>query len=144
MGRKAPRELDLLIDGEWVKAQSEQTFQTYNPATGDLLAECAQGDEVDIDIAVRAARRAFESGPWSRLTATERDSVYWTQFDKGYRGKVRAKRTVKALLGVLTGFVAVAAAMQVNRNLSVPIVTAALALALAACGASGTPQNVGA
>ena len=77
VGRKAPRKLDLLIDGEWVKAQSEQTFQTYNPATGDLLAECAQGDEVDIDIAVRAARRAFESGPWSRLTATERGRLIW-------------------------------------------------------------------
>ena len=61
-----PRRLDLLIDGEWVKAQSEQTFQTRNPATGELLADCAQGDEVDIDIAVRAARRAFESGPWSQ------------------------------------------------------------------------------
>ena len=44
------RRWQLLIDGEWVKAQSEQTFQTYNPATGELLAECAQGDEVDIDI----------------------------------------------------------------------------------------------
>ena len=77
VGRKAPRKLDLLIDGEWVKAQSEQTFQTYNPATGDLLAECAQADEVDIDIAVRAARRAFETGPWSRLTATERGRLIW-------------------------------------------------------------------
>ena len=63
VGRRLRRKLDLLIDGEWVKAQSEQTFQTHNPATGELLAECAQGDEVDIDIAVRAARRAFESGP---------------------------------------------------------------------------------
>ena len=77
VGRKAPRQLDLLIDGEWVKAQSEQTFQTYDPATGDLLAECAQGDEVDIDIAVRAARRAFESGPWSRMTASERGRLIW-------------------------------------------------------------------
>jgi hypothetical protein len=64
--------LNLLIDGEWTSAKSEQTFQTYNPATGELLAECAQADEVDIDRAVKAARRAFESGPWSKMTASER------------------------------------------------------------------------
>ena len=45
VGRKAPRKLDLLIDGEWVKAQSEQTFQTHNPATvrqnvGDSYRGC--------------------------------------------------------------------------------------------------------
>ena len=60
-----------------MKAKSEQTFQTHNPATGELLAECAQGDEVDIDLAVRAARRAFESGPWSGMTATERGRLIW-------------------------------------------------------------------
>jgi len=62
------RRWQLLIDGKWVKAKSEQTLQTHNPATGELLAECAQADEVDIDRAVRAARRAFESGPWPAMT----------------------------------------------------------------------------
>jgi len=62
VGRHAPRKLDLLIDGEWVKAQSEQTFQTYDPATGELLAECAQGDEVDIDIAVRRPGKRSRPG----------------------------------------------------------------------------------
>ncbi len=71
------RRWQLLIDGQWVDAQSEQTFQTRNPATGELLADCAQGDEVDIDIAVEAARRAFVSGPWSRITATERGRLIW-------------------------------------------------------------------
>ena len=74
---RTPHEWDLLIDGEWVKAQSEQTFQSYNPATGELLATCQQADEVDIDIAVKAARRAFDSGPWSRMTATERGRLIW-------------------------------------------------------------------
>ena len=64
------RRWQLLIDGEWVKAKSEQTFQTHNPATGELLAECAQADEVDIDRAVTAARRAFETGPWPAMTAS--------------------------------------------------------------------------
>jgi phenylacetaldehyde dehydrogenase len=72
-----PRRRQLLIDGKWVNAKSGQTFQTRNPATGELLADCAQGDEVDIDIAVKAARRAFVSGPWSRLTATERGRLIW-------------------------------------------------------------------
>src|SRR6266536_2555510 len=71
------RRLKLLIDGDWVNAKSEQTFQTYNPATGELLAECAQGDEVDIERAVKAARRAFESGPWPKMTASERGRLIW-------------------------------------------------------------------
>src|SRR5215218_1996466 len=71
------RRWELLIDGESVKAKSEQTFQTHNPATGELLAECAQADEVDIDRAVRAARRAFETGPWPAMTATERGRLIW-------------------------------------------------------------------
>jgi phenylacetaldehyde dehydrogenase len=67
----------LLIDGEWVDAKSEQTFQTFDPATGNLLAECARADEVDIDRAVKAARRAFETGPWPRMTASERGRLIW-------------------------------------------------------------------
>jgi len=72
-----PRQWQLLIDGEWVKARSEQTFQTRNPATGELLAECAQAAEIDIDRAVSAARRAFETGPWSTMTATQRGRLIW-------------------------------------------------------------------
>ncbi len=71
------RKLQLLIDGEWVDAKSERTFQTRNPATSELLAECAEGDEVDIDRAVKAARRAFEQGPWPKLTASERGRLVW-------------------------------------------------------------------
>jgi phenylacetaldehyde dehydrogenase len=67
----------LLIDGEWVDAKSEQIFQTFDPATGNLLAECARADEVDIDRAVKAARRAFESGPWPKMTASERGRLIW-------------------------------------------------------------------
>ena len=77
------RRWQLLIDGKWVKAKSEQTFQTHNPATGKLLAECAQADEVDIDRAVRAARRAFESGPWPAMTATERGRLIWSWTTRG-------------------------------------------------------------
>ena len=52
--------------GEWVKAKSEQTFQTHNPATGELLAECAQVDQVDIDRAVSARGEHSRLGHRSR------------------------------------------------------------------------------
>ena len=48
------------IDGRFVDAVSGKTFSCINPATGALLAEVAEGDQADIDLAVRAARRAFE------------------------------------------------------------------------------------
>jgi phenylacetaldehyde dehydrogenase len=67
----------MLINGKWVEAASGKTFSTYNPATGEVLARVAEGDKEDIDRAVRAARAAFETGPWSRLTASERGRLIW-------------------------------------------------------------------
>lgn len=61
----------LFIDGKWVDARSGKVFDTHNPATGALLAQVAEGDAADIDLAVVAARRAFE-GPWSRFKPAER------------------------------------------------------------------------
>ncbi len=58
----APRQ--LFINGQWVDAASGKTFETPNPATGDTLARVAEGDAEDIDRAVRAARAAFDDGPW--------------------------------------------------------------------------------
>jgi phenylacetaldehyde dehydrogenase len=71
----APRK--LLIDGKWVPAASEQTFEVMNPATGLTVARVAEGDKADIDAAVRAARRAFESGPWPQMTPSERGKLIW-------------------------------------------------------------------
>ena len=51
----------LLIDGEWVPAASGRTFETLNPATEERLADVAHGEAEDIDRAVRAARRAFDT-----------------------------------------------------------------------------------
>ena len=64
----------MLIDGQWVSAASGKTFETRNPATGELLATVAEGDKQDIDRAVAAARRAFE-GPWSKFTPYERQNL---------------------------------------------------------------------
>jgi phenylacetaldehyde dehydrogenase len=71
----------MLINGKWVEAASGKTFPTYNPATGEVLARVAEGDREDIDRAVKAARAAFESGPWSKLTASERGRLVWKLAD---------------------------------------------------------------
>src|SRR5277367_1421091 len=67
----------LFINGQWVDAASGQTFETPNPATGETLASVAEGDAEDINRAVRAARRAFEDGPWSRMTTSDRGRLIW-------------------------------------------------------------------
>ncbi len=64
----------MLIGGRWVDAASGRTFETHNPATGELLATVAEGDKEDIDRAVAAARRAFE-GPWSKVKPNERQEL---------------------------------------------------------------------
>jgi aldehyde dehydrogenase (NAD+) len=61
----------MLIDGKWVDAASGKKFETFNPATGEVLATVAEGDAEDINRAVAAARRAFE-GPWSKVKPFER------------------------------------------------------------------------
>src|SRR5437867_11131914 len=67
----------LLIDGKWLPAVSEATFEVKNPASGATIARAAEGDKLDVDAAVRAARRAFESGPWPAMTASERSKILW-------------------------------------------------------------------
>src|SRR6476469_7211800 len=67
----------MLINGQWVEAASGKTFPTYNPATGEVLARVAEGDREDIDRAVKAARAAFETGPWSKMTPSERGRLIW-------------------------------------------------------------------
>jgi aldehyde dehydrogenase (NAD+) len=70
-----------LIDGQWVEAASGKRFPTFNPATGERIAEVAEADRVDVDRAVAAARRAFESGPWSRMPASERGHLLYRLAD---------------------------------------------------------------
>jgi len=65
----------LMIGNEWVPAQSGMTFRTVNPATEQLLAEVAAGDTADVDAAVRAARTAFDDGPWTRLSPADRSRM---------------------------------------------------------------------
>jgi aldehyde dehydrogenase (NAD+) len=60
------------IGGQWVPSQSGKTFATINPATEEVIAEVAEGDAADIDLAVKAAREQFENGEWSRMDARDR------------------------------------------------------------------------
>src|SRR5262249_46276237 len=85
MLRESQRDLNrrhrLLIDGEWVEPASGRTFPTVNPATGETLAEIASGEAEDINRAVAAARRAFDSGPWPRMTPADRQRMIWRLAD---------------------------------------------------------------
>src|SRR5579875_2484046 len=65
----------LFIDNQWVEAASGRTFEDVNPATEQVLAHIAEADASDVDRAVRAARRAFDEGPWPRLRAAERAAL---------------------------------------------------------------------
>src|SRR6185437_9568215 len=71
---KPPRVKDqpLFIGGKWQDSVSGKTFATLNPATGEVICQVAEGDKADIDLAVKAARKAFEDGPWSKMNASER------------------------------------------------------------------------
>jgi len=62
----------LLIDGKWGAARSGKTFETINPANEEALALVAEGDKADVDEAVRAARRAFETGKWPSMGPHQR------------------------------------------------------------------------
>src|SRR6184192_873475 len=67
----------MLINGNWVDAVSGKTFPTYDPSTGEVLAQVAEGDRADIDLAVKAARKAFDEGPWRKMTPSERGRLIW-------------------------------------------------------------------
>src|SRR6266849_95361 len=70
----------MLINGNWVDAVSGKTFPTYDPSTGEVLAQIAEGDREDINLAVKAARKAF-AGPWRKMSPSERGRLIWKLAD---------------------------------------------------------------
>ncbi len=66
------RQTNMLINGKWVESRSGKRFKTINPVNETVIAEVAEGDPSDVDAAVKAARTAFESGPWSKMDARDR------------------------------------------------------------------------
>jgi phenylacetaldehyde dehydrogenase len=67
----------MLIDGKQVPAVSGKTFAVYNPATGGVIANVPEGDKADVDLALAAARRAFDERRWSRVSPSERGRILW-------------------------------------------------------------------
>ena len=66
------REYKMLIGGEWVEARSGKTFESVNPYTGKVWAVAQEAGDEDVDRAVKAAREAFDEGPWGKMSVTER------------------------------------------------------------------------
>src|SRR5205809_159776 len=75
------RETRLFINNELVEPAEGKTFDTYNPATGEVLAKVAAAGPADVDKAVRAARQALEQGPWKKMDAAERGRLLFKLAD---------------------------------------------------------------
>jgi aldehyde dehydrogenase (NAD+) len=72
---------EVFVGGQWRPPASGETYATINPATEEISAHVAKGDERDVDLAVQAARRAFDQGPWPRMAAAERARILWKLAD---------------------------------------------------------------
>lgn len=71
----------LFIDGKWCQSASGKSFETVDPSTNQVICRVAEGDAADVELAVAAARRAFDSGPWSRMSASERGRLIFKLAD---------------------------------------------------------------
>ncbi|RLQ95406.1 aldehyde dehydrogenase family protein [Falsibacillus albus] len=71
----------LYINGEFVESANQKTFDTPNPATGEVLATLYEAGPEDIDRAVKAARKAFDEGPWSKMSAAKRSRIMYKLAD---------------------------------------------------------------
>lgn len=71
----SPRQ--LLINGQWTDASDGTSFEVLNPATTEVIAHVAHGKAPDIQVAVQSARQAFDLGPWSRMTPSDRGKLIW-------------------------------------------------------------------
>ena len=71
----------LFIDGKWCQSASGKSFETVDPSTNEVICRVAEGDAADVELAVAAARRAFDSGPWSRMSASERGRLIYKLAD---------------------------------------------------------------
>jgi phenylacetaldehyde dehydrogenase len=75
------RNAGLLIDGKLVQAASGKTFEVYNPATGTVIANVPEAEKADVDLAVAAARRAFDNGAWAKIGPSGRGKILWKLAD---------------------------------------------------------------
>ncbi len=94
----APQTHDLVVDGRRMAALSGRSFMVTNPATGETVAAVGEAGEQDVDRAAGAARRAFDEGPWPRLSAAERGRVL-----QRLATRLRERKEELARLEVLCG-----------------------------------------
>jgi aldehyde dehydrogenase (NAD+) len=71
----------LFIGGKFVDSVSGKTFPAINPATGETICQVAEADKADVDLAVKAARKALESGPWPKMDAADRGRLLYKLAD---------------------------------------------------------------
>jgi len=67
----------MLINGKFVSAKSGKTFPVYNPADGEVICHVPEAEAADVDLAVNAARQAFDTGPWSKMSPSSRGQLLW-------------------------------------------------------------------
>ena len=70
------------INGQWVSSSSDETFPVYDPSTEEVIAHVASASAADVDKAVKAARAAFDSGPWAQTTAVDRGRILFKLAEK--------------------------------------------------------------
>lgn len=78
----------LFIDGRWVAPKKGGSFESIDPSTEQVIAQVAAATAEDVDLAVKAARKAFDEGPWPRATGAERASVL-RRIGKGIRDRLQ-------------------------------------------------------
>ncbi len=113
----------LFIDGEWAAPASSDTIQVVSPHSEQVIATVPEGTTADIDAAVAAARRAFDSGPWPRMSPEERIEVV-QNFSNLYAGKLgEMAELITAEMGSPTSFANLAQApapwMQIEAFLGI-------------------------
>jgi gamma-glutamyl-gamma-aminobutyraldehyde dehydrogenase len=96
MAEKIKPETRNFIDGKFVAARKGKTFESINPVNGEVIAEVARSDASDVDAAVKAGRKAFKSGAWSRMAPRDRMDVLYR-----YANLIREHAVDFALLDVL-------------------------------------------
>jgi betaine-aldehyde dehydrogenase len=70
------------INGEWLESSAKETFPVYDPSTEEVIAHVAAANAADVDRAVKAARTAFDSGPWASTTAQDRGRILFKLAEK--------------------------------------------------------------
>lgn len=100
---KAVKSYRNYINGQWVESATKETFAVYDPSTEEVIAQVASADATDVDKAVKAARAAFDSGPWATTTAQDRGRVLFKLAEKvrqnaGMLAEIEARNTGKPIV----------------------------------------------